>query len=464
MNGVVNFQPFENTEGSQKLLERCVERINNEFSNVDARYEIRENRDVAVLASKHCTITVESTGESETSGNSPEATTDSNDADWRAMINDDKLEGSRVESSTTASDDEIEQQESGVTKEGTTRLHVWITGYVEQDKEVITELMNENGVPVQYSHEPSDDGIEFQSHGFGYTNNLSTVEEIKEKFESEFPSKDVSLTDGVLGEHVAIDFFECIRIEPPVESADSNHSTQKQGVDETGEDTKQQETNEAIDNMTTCFECGGNNVVYDDSAEESVCSDCGFVIMETMTIQFENSRGETERTTVENVTQTKTRGKGDYRELWVYVEGELDTIYKDGTVVSERESDASESTPEATDDLDDEDKLSINLGDGETGLETDVEWRDPEEHSELRNKTAVESGNKSASGTADEWRMWYPCPECQSTALYQIAEQHLSVSATEDGSYGGDAGGMEEYDYIECGDCGEVLLDEIGRD
>lgn len=71
--------------------------------------------------------------------------------------------------------------------------------------------------------------------------------------------------------------------------------------------------------------------------------------------------------------------------------------------------------------------------------------------------------NASVPKTSDEWRMWYPCPECQSTALEQVTEQHLSVSATEDGSYGGDVGGIEEYNYVECRDCGEVLLDEIGR-
>lgn len=104
----------------------------------------------------------------------------------------------------------------------------------------------------------------------------------------------------------------------------------------------------------------------------------------------------------------------------------------------------------------------INPEDEETGLGIDVE-REPKDRSAL-DKSAVESGNESAPETADEWRTWYPCPECQSTALEQITEQHLSVHATESGSYGGDAGTLEEYNYVECSDCGEVLLDEIGRD
>lgn len=48
----------------------------------------------------------------------------------------------------------------------------------------------------------------------------------------------------------------------------------------------------------------------------------------------------------------------------------------------------------------------------------------------------------------DKWEPWYPCPECGSTKLKQIAEEHLTVTATEDGSYGGDY--LEgQLDYIE---------------
>lgn len=64
--------------------------------------------------------------------------------------------------------------------------------------------------------------------------------------------------------------------------------------------------------------------------------------------------------------------------------------------------------------------------------------------------------------TVAEWKMWYPCPACGSIRLDQIVEQHLSVSATKDGVYGGEDS-MEEYNYIECSSCGEVLLDEIGK-
>lgn len=194
-NGTVNFQPFENTEANQELLEKCVERINNEFSNADTQYEIRENRDRAMPASKRCTITVESGRGNDVSGNTPEATEDSDDAEWRAFAD--------------------------------------------------------------------SDGEEKERAGW---------------------------------------------------SSSPTHSSEE----------------------------------------------------------------------------------------------------------------------------------STQLGD----FEVDITYGD----------------DAPAPETADEWRMWYPCPECKSTALDQIVEEHLSVSATEDGSYGGDGGGIEEYNYIECSDCGEVLLDEIGRD
>jgi hypothetical protein len=97
--------------------------------------------------------------------------------------------------------------------EPTTRLHVWITGYDEEDEERIKQLMEENDFPIQYSHKPSDEGIEFQSHGFEYNDkNQTLVQDMERKFKSEFSSRNVSLDDGTLGEHVAIDYFECIRI------------------------------------------------------------------------------------------------------------------------------------------------------------------------------------------------------------------------------------------------------------
>jgi hypothetical protein len=111
--------------------------------------------------------------------------------------------------------------------EPTTRLHVWITGYDEEDKEKIKQLMDEGDFPIHSSHKPSDEGVEFQSRGFEYNDeNLSLVQGMKQKFESEFPSRNVDLEDGTLGEHVAIDYFECIRIKDDTDSKAKN-STKK---------------------------------------------------------------------------------------------------------------------------------------------------------------------------------------------------------------------------------------------
>ena len=97
--------------------------------------------------------------------------------------------------------------------EPTSRLHVWITSYTEDDVEKIKQLMKKNDFSIQYSHQPSNKGVEFQSHGFEYNDeNLALVQDTKEKFEAAFPSRNVELQDGTLGEHVAIDYFECIRI------------------------------------------------------------------------------------------------------------------------------------------------------------------------------------------------------------------------------------------------------------
>lgn len=177
--------------------------------------------------------------------------------------------------------------------------------------------------------------------------NLSLITEMKRKIETEIPQRDVSIYNGTLGEHMAIDYFAGIRINCYYPS------------------DSQQRSN-CNDEISDCPECNSANLVADEERGKTVCGDCGLVV-------------ETEK--VED--------------------GLVDDQHQIGTIQN--------GTPEI----------------------------------------------------ADEWRMWYPCPECKSTTLEQITEQHLSVSATEDGSYGGDAGSVEEYYYVECGDCGEVPLDEI---
>lgn len=97
-------------------------------------------------------------------------------------------------------------------------------------------------------------------------------------------------------------------------------------------------------------------------------------------------------------------------------------------------------------------------------LTNTIDWkkRDSEDTVSERGTTDVDD-SQDPPETVDEWEMWYPCPTCESTKLNQIIESHLYVSATEDGSYGGKQAGVDEYNYVECDDCGEVLLDEIGE-
>jgi len=59
---------------------------------------------------------------------------------------------------------------------------------------------------------------------------------------------------------------------------------------------------------------------------------------------------------------------------------------------------------------------------------------------------------------ASDWQMWYPCPECGSTKLEQRAEDRLTLYVNEDGNIT-DEDFHGEYNHVECGECGEVLLE-----
>jgi hypothetical protein len=58
MGGNINFQPFEYNQENRELLEECVKQIENEFSELSASYEIKQNRDVGKLPAKQCTIKI----------------------------------------------------------------------------------------------------------------------------------------------------------------------------------------------------------------------------------------------------------------------------------------------------------------------------------------------------------------------------------------------------------------------
>lgn len=212
---------------------------------------------------------------------------------------------------------------------------------------------------------------------------------------------------------------EAIKHLNDIQSADNS------ALSDSNDSTQQQKSTEATDPSGACPECLGE-VTYDDSASELVCSDCGFVI-----------------------TDCPECGSNDI----VYDDSASESVCSDcGIVIGS-----------STDITDDPDALEWDTFDDMT------QSGEPKESISKKMEKARDSADTdsrhddSTTETADEWKMWHPCLECQSTALAQITEQHLSVSATEDGSYGGETGSIQEYNYVECTDCGEVLLDEIGR-
>jgi hypothetical protein len=114
MNGVINFQPFENTEENRELVEKCATRLKEDFPDLNVRYEIGENRDPGILASQYCNIIVEPESESKASGDSSDPTEDSDSPDWRAFGDDDAREKKRVGSSYTQSTDTSTDFDDGV--------------------------------------------------------------------------------------------------------------------------------------------------------------------------------------------------------------------------------------------------------------------------------------------------------------------------------------------------------------
>jgi rubredoxin len=103
----------------------------------------------------------------------------------------------------------------------------------------------------------------------------------------------------------------------------------------------------------------------------------------------------------------------------------------------------------------------------EPNSDTESEWKafsetDINERTGRRSQQETQANQESPPQTPEDWEPWYPCPTCESTELQQISQDRLIAYATEDGDYGGDDfEGTDEY--IECAECGETLLDEIGR-
>lgn len=187
-------------------------------------------------------------------------------------------------------------------------------------------------------------------------------------------------------------------------------------------DTEYQKSDKREDVPDLCASCGGDNIVYDDPIGD-FCSDCGLVLEDSTIAESSD-----------NISMEVTVSSSDGEFILEDIES-VEVNNKHVKVSRE-------------DNVNNIEKANSNLS-----------LRD----SKYIYESLAITNNPQQPQNADEWRMWYPCPECQSTALEQIVEKHLDISATKNGSYGGDTGGMEEYNYIECRDCGEVLLDEIGK-
>lgn len=58
IGGIINYQPFENTEENRELLEQCVNKIASELPDAEVTYDLRKNRDAGRVVGKQCYLTV----------------------------------------------------------------------------------------------------------------------------------------------------------------------------------------------------------------------------------------------------------------------------------------------------------------------------------------------------------------------------------------------------------------------
>lgn len=70
------------------------------------------------------------------------------------------------------------------------------------------------------------------------------------------------------------------------------------------------------------------------------------------------------------------------------------------------------------------------------------------------------SGEDSVPETVDEWKMWSPCPECQSTTLIRAIYTNNKFPEGEDGPSGGDTTEIDAYEHIKCKNCDLILFDK----
>lgn len=296
-----------------------------------------------------------------------------------------------------------------------------------------TECGSENIEPASDQSEEfvcSDCGLVLQTNSNDTSSVDSNVDVTVILKDSEFVIEDVESVTAQ-GKHTVINredkqldgqthIFETLSVTRNL-SKSNKEFTSSISTDSDG-DTEHQKSGKAEDVPDFCTNCGGNNIVSDDSIG-SFCSDCGLV-------PEDNTIAKSDDNTTMEITVSSSDGE--------FILENIESVEVDKKHVKVSRKDSLKNTEDVDDSI-------------------------SPKGSKYFYESLTIANNPQRPQDADEWRRWYPCPECQSTALEQVVEQHLSVYATEDGSYGGDTAGMEEYNYIECRDCGEVLLDEIGR-
>jgi hypothetical protein len=170
-----------------------------------------------------------------------------------------------------------------------------------------------------------------------------------------------------------------------------------------------------------------------------------------ITIVFEDTESESEDTGSESVEENT---------ITVESTGESETSGNSSEATTDSDVPEWRSSPPSHNNDDGENNRAIPLTMRESGPDTDEQGiEQPEEFVERMAPSKSENTDEPAPETVDEWRMWYPCPECQSTELIQVAETESQQRATEDGSYGGQEKILGTYNHIECSDCGVVLAE-----
>jgi Zn finger protein HypA/HybF involved in hydrogenase expression len=251
----LNYQPFEYTDKNIQLIETCVDKISSEFPNAEVNYDISRTNNNDAITQQQCEITIRNESEikmpSNGTGDSDESerrasdnnTNDFEDINWR----DTESRGSSITNDNSNGDDQhqIFQHNS---------INVRINYNLDTNSQVLVFDSIEDESESGMLGFQQGERLEFQV----------------EKYELHCTcGKAVNMTS----EEEAI---RHLNNKPTTERAES------------ADDADQQDSDKASDTADNCPECGGDDIVYDDSRKESVCSDCGLVIESSTKITKES--------------------------------------------------------------------------------------------------------------------------------------------------------------------------------